>query len=90
LGYLPAEHQWFVPEIPAFRRQRQEDHKFEAAWPPGEFKVSLGYIARPCPHTHTHLILLYFAKAGTIIPTRNWKLLFSVVIFTCLVVNHLN
>jgi hypothetical protein len=30
---------WFRPVIPAFGRQRQENH---------EFKAGLGYIARPC------------------------------------------
>jgi hypothetical protein len=35
---------WCTPVIPAFGRQRQED---------GEFKTSLGYIARPCLKTKT-------------------------------------
>jgi hypothetical protein len=30
---------WYTPVIPALRKLRQEDHKF---------KVSLGYIERPC------------------------------------------
>jgi hypothetical protein len=27
---------WYTPTIPSFRRLRQEDHKFEAAWAKGK------------------------------------------------------
>jgi hypothetical protein len=40
---------WITPAIPALKRQRQENH---------QFKVTLGYTARPCLKTNNKHISL--------------------------------